>query len=88
MKKKQKKRSARLKTLRSWSFSLIRKTNPLLILNVLHRKIPLDLSQGRISNESKHGKFFSATVHSLGSSEKKGGKQCEQEEEELVVDSD
>ena len=88
MKKKQKKRSTRLKILRPWSHSLLRKTNPLLILNVLHRKIPLDLSQGRISNESKHGKFFSATVYSLGSSEKEGGEEYEQEKEELVIDSD
>ena len=59
MKKKTKKReSARLKILRPWSHSLRRKTNPLLILNVLHRKGSLDLSQGRISNESKHGEVL------------------------------
>ena len=48
MKKKTKKRSIWLKTQKPWLFSLLRRANPLLIPKALHRKVPQDLSQGRI----------------------------------------
>ena len=88
MKKKQKKRKCQVEDPETLVTQPSKKNKSSPHLKCPSQKDSLDLSQGRISNESKHGKFFSATAHSLESSEKEGGEEYEQEKEELVVDSD